>query len=262
MQFHYDVLDIKNLIKPYETNLPKKRIGEDEDGGYIISELPVRYDAVYSYGSNDQTTFEREIYNLYGTESYVYDHTIDGITDKPDFIHFIKEGLRSDGFTWTHNGIPLPKEPTDTIENHIKKNGHEDLKNLFLQMDVEGSEWEALHDTPPHVLDQFAQIVIELHHRIRPDYIKKVYEKLNEHFVCTHIHGNNHDLNPWLDINFPRVIEATFVRKDLVSHSKVDMGNFPVPDLDLPNWKGMPDLTLDWWKHTYEVIEEAREARI
>ena len=251
MQFHYDIIELKSLIRPYETDLPKRRIGEDEDGGYIISELPVKYEAVYSYGSNDQTTFEREIYRLYGTESYVYDHTIDGLTDKPDHIHFIKEGLRSDGFTWSVNGVPLPKEPTDTIENHIKKNGHENYKNMLLQMDVEGSEWEALYNTPSHVLKQFAQIVVELHHRIHPHCMREVYKKLNEHFVCTHIHGNNHDCCPWMDINFPKVIEATFVRKDLVKEQKEDMGEFPVEGLDLPNWKGMPDIKLDWWKHKY-----------
>ena len=36
---------------------------------------------------------EKSFYEKYKKESYVYDHTIDKITDKPDFIHFFKEGV-------------------------------------------------------------------------------------------------------------------------------------------------------------------------
>ena len=256
MQFHYDIYDLKQVIKPYKTNLNKKRIGTREDGGYVISEIPgLTYDAIYSYGSNDQTTFEREMYANYGTQSWVYDHTIDGLTNKPDYINFIKEGLRSDTFNWCVNGVPLPKEPTDTIENHIIKNGHQNYKNLFLQMDVEGSEWEALYVTPDSVLKQFAQMVIEFHARVSIPAMTAVYEKLNKHFIVTHIHGNNHDQCPWIDINFPKAIEVTLVRKDLVETSEIDMGEFPDKNLDSPNWTMFPDLTLDWWKHDYKGLK-------
>ena len=55
--------------------------------------------------------------------------------------------------------------------------------------------------------NQFSQMVIEFHGRVNPKAMIEVYKKLNKNFIFTHIHGNNHDHCPWLDINFPKVID-------------------------------------------------------
>lgn len=55
---------LKKYCVPYETNLKKIRIGDERDGGYVVSELP-GYDALYSYGCDDKTSFERAFYDLY-----------------------------------------------------------------------------------------------------------------------------------------------------------------------------------------------------
>src|SRR6056300_1357787 len=106
---------LKKSIVPHKTNLPKVRVGKKGDGGYVICELGNTYDALYSYGSNDNITFEKSFHEKYGTTSYVYDHTIEGITDKPEYINFFKEGV-----------APEKKGSLDTIDNHITKNGHTD----------------------------------------------------------------------------------------------------------------------------------------
>ena len=142
---------IKRTVIPYKTNLKKIRIGDECDGGYVVAELP-GYEALYSYGSNDQTGFERQFNQLYGTDCYVYDHTIDGITDKPDFMHFFKEGV---SHTKTHN--------MDTIDHHIEKNGHTENKNLMGQIDIEGHEDNFLSSTLiifPNLLSNFIYFLI------------------------------------------------------------------------------------------------------
>ena len=55
---------LKRHVVPYKTNLKKIRIGDNHDGGYVVADLP-GYDALYSYGSNDQTGFERHFYDIY-----------------------------------------------------------------------------------------------------------------------------------------------------------------------------------------------------
>jgi len=80
--------------------------------------------------------------------------------------------------------------------------------------------------------------------------MQAVFEKLNKNFVCTHVHGNNNEPCPWLDLNLPKVIEVSYVRKDLVEDYGVDMGTYPT-ELDFPNRSDFPDLPIDWWKHTY-----------
>ena len=57
--FLNSMIDIKKTFVPYKTNLNKIRIGGDEDGGYVISEIPdVKYDALYSYGSDDNIKWQ------------------------------------------------------------------------------------------------------------------------------------------------------------------------------------------------------------
>jgi len=230
---------IKRTVIPYKTNLKKIRIGDECDGGYVVAELP-GYEALYSYGSNDQTGFERHFNQLYGTDCYVYDHTIDGITDKPDFMHFFKEGV---SHTKTHN--------MDTIDHHIEKNGHTENKNLMGQIDIEGHEWTLFKDFK--YINNFSQLVIEFHLFFNivqgEEIIEQVFEKLSENFVCIHIHGTNAPLQPWLDGNFPRVFECSFVRKDLIETMEIEPGTFPIAGLDYATDISRPDLRLDYW-HT------------
>lgn len=229
---------LKKYCVPYETNLKKIRIGNDRDGGYVVSELP-GYDALYSYGCDDKTSFERAFYDVYKKDSYVYDHTIEGITDKPDYIHFFKQGVDSS-----------KSEMMDTIDNHILANGHEKSTNLMAQIDIEGHEWKLFHDGA-EFMKNFSQIVIEFHifgNVVNyEDYIDRTFKKLNEHYVCTHIHGQNSPLNPWLDGNFPKVFEMTWVRKDFVKEKKVEPGVFPVKGLDYAGDEKRADLRLDYW---------------
>ena len=204
-QFLNFCIDFKKELIPYETNLEKVRIGEDGDGGYVICDIPsIKYDALYSYGSDDNISFEKSFYKKYKVDSFVYDHTINGITNKPDYINFFKQGVG-----------PVPSIDLDTVNNHIQNNSHTRCKNLIMQMDIEGHEWGVLNSAD---LSQFAQIIIEYHmpsHAFSDmiDIIKKV----NKSFTCVHIHGNNCLLQPWFDHNLPRCFEVSYVRNDLIS---------------------------------------------
>ena len=226
---------LRKYIVPHKTNLNKIRIGNKSDGGYVICEGLPEYDALYSYGSDDQITFEKEFYNKYDKQSYVYDHTVDSITNKPDYLHFFKEGVSNHK---THN--------MDTVDNHVMRNGHINCKNLFAQIDIEGSEWTILNSNFK-TLENFSQIVIEFHLPLdalqiihAESMFDNVFTFMNERFVCTHIHANNSPIQPWLDTNFPRIFEVTYVRKDLVTTMEID-------GLDFTCAPGRADLKLDYW---------------
>jgi len=233
---------LRKYIIPHKTNLKKIRIGNESDGGYVVCEGLPEYDALYSYGSDDQITFEKEFYKIYGKDSYVYDHTVDAITDKPDYLHFFKEGV---SYQKTHD--------MDTIDNHIVKNDHIDCKNLFAQIDIEGSEWHILNSNF-RMINNFSQVVIEFHLPI--DFVQivnmetifdYVFTFMNERFICTHIHANNSPVQPWLDTNFPRIFEVTYVRKDLVTNVEVEDKPYPIEGLDFTCAPGRADLKLDYW---------------
>jgi hypothetical protein len=232
---------IKKELVPHKTNFPKIRLGAPGDGGYVICD-GIPSDGLYSYGSNDNIKFEKVYNEKYNKDCWVYDHTIEGITDKPDFVHFFKQGV---------SNTTTPE--LDTIDNQVARNGHTDCRNMFAQIDIEGYEWISL--TCSEKLKEFAQVLIEFH---MPNDSLRAYPMIldtlrymTEHFVCVHIHGNNWPLRPWYDYDLPCVFECTYVRKDLVTHMEVDYDSYPVKGLDSPNSDEKPDLPLTWWQKQY-----------
>jgi len=167
---------------------------------------------------------------------------VDSITNKPDYLHFFKEGVSDHK---THN--------MDTIDNHVIKNGHIKCKNLFAQIDIEGSEWNILN-SKFKTIDNFSQIVIEFHLPLNPQQIIQmesifdyVFSFMNTRFICTHVHANNSPVQPWLDTNFPRIFEVTYVRKDLITTREIEDESYPINGLDFTCAPGRADLKLDYW---------------
>lgn len=238
-EFFTFMRDLKKLVVPYECPYKKIRVGGVADGGYVLADLPC--DICYSYGSNDEISFENGMYNKYGTQSYVYDHTIDHITSQPDWITFKKQGV-------SH----MKTDTCDTIKSHLMENGHENSKNMVLKMDVEFSEW-SVFDTCD-VLDKFDQIVVEFHFfSLYPSAMLRVFEKLQKTFKIIHMHANPHQINPYIDIEFPRVLEVSFLRTDLFEGTPVidKLSTFPDPVLD-PVY-AIPFPELKWWKRPYDT---------
>lgn len=250
-EYELKFLDImKNLTKlvvPHKTNLKKVRLGDKSDGGYVIAVLENdNYDALYSYGCDDNITFERAFHERYKKTCYVYD-PFKGITDKPDYIEFFDEGL------YNRKGQDKDGRQFSTLDDHIERNGHTDSKNLFGQIDIEGSEW-AVFSNDINYLKNFSQLVVEFHIPREAEQIiqmeqffNKTFGLLNEHFVCVHFHGNNAYLQPWADGYFPRAFEVTYVRRDLIKEMEIETQPCPVPDLDYACAQERRDLRIDYW---------------
>jgi hypothetical protein len=81
----------------YKSPFFKERIGNANDGGYIIAILPGDYDLFLSGGISNDITFETELLNLYpGMVCYAFDGTVSGLPDSDnidDRIHFVKKNL-------------------------------------------------------------------------------------------------------------------------------------------------------------------------
>jgi hypothetical protein len=238
--------DVKSILNPKEVPFKKTKIGGEGDGSYVICDIPdLKYDALYSYGSDDNIIFEKSFYDRYKVDSFVYDHTIDGITDKPDYVHFFKEGV------WVEKTNDM-----NTIESHVIANKHQDSRNLFMQMDIEGCEWNVLSSP---IINKFSQIVVEFHlplvflennmqlMNLKYNTILNTLKNLDDKFYCVHIHGNNCLLQPWFDIELPRCMEITYLRKDLFNDEPPTIQRSFPTELDTPNDSKKPDMTLTWW---------------
>ena len=232
---------LKGKITPYVCELEKFRIGEHGDGGYVCLKGLPEYDCLYSLGSDDNIKFEKSFWELYQKECYVYDHTIDSITDKPDWIHFFKTGISNE-----------KTEVFNTVDNILETNGHSECKNIIAQIDIEGYEWLILKNIKN--IQNFSQIIIEYHVTNNFQVMFETLDFMNKYFYVVHVHGNNCLIRPWLDVNFPCVFEVTYIRKDLVKHISKNYVPGPLPMLDTPNDRGKPDLPLTWWSQGYGKI--------
>lgn len=225
---------LKKELTPYKIPFTKIRCGRNYDGGYVIFNHRLNMlDAIYSYGINDDVSFELDIANHTQSNLYLYDHTIHHLPcDHPRFI-FTKEAGSS--------------------ENIVKHVTHQ--SNIFLKLDIEGSEWELIENVDKAFLEKFEQLTIEFHNIqfMQNEYFGtfntyelmiKVFKKLNEIFYLGHIHGNNIGGMSAL----PNTIECTYIRKDILQDiPEIEDIPYPIANIDYPDHPGLPDYYLDWW---------------
>ena len=54
-----------NTLILYNSPFQKKRVGKDNDGGYVIVDLPGEYDILISGGISDDISFEQNLLKEY-----------------------------------------------------------------------------------------------------------------------------------------------------------------------------------------------------
>ena len=230
---------LQELLVPYKIPFTKRRIGNQCDGGYIVFDKDLdKISSLYSYGINNDVSFELDFTRHSNAPIFMFDHTIEDIPLKHSNFHFIKEPGN-----------------TENIIKHINNTCPKNNK-LILKMDVEGCEWDILSNLNKLVLCKFEQIMIEFHNlefledhyfgNMGITYSKmiNVFSKLNKYFYLGHIHGNN--CGGRKDI--PNTIECTYIRKDLINFiPEIENKAYPISNLDYPNTPYAPDYILDWW---------------
>lgn len=203
-----EVKSLLQLLHPSLTKSGLNRIGnKDGDGGYLIPDVLDKIDACFSPGCGGVTSFEEEC-----VQSKIRCYVCDGSMDmKPiEGIIFKKKFLKSSS-----------DEDTQTLEEWIRDEGLQDSKQLMLQMDVEGHEYEVILGTSESTLSQFEVIVCEFHYLdALPEksfflIANSAFRKLLKTHTCVHIHPNNADpVKSWKGLDFVRAMEFTFLRKD------------------------------------------------
>jgi len=233
-------------------NKQKIRVGKGSDGGYIIIDREIeQIEVFYSYGINDDYSFDEDLSEKLNLAGRLFDPTVTYPEQITKSLHFKKIGLA------TGEG---------TITDHVVMYG--DLgKKMILKIDIEGAEWDWLAQTTQEELGMFDQILIEYHNLDKVENYSKYINglsKINKNFYLCHVHGNNH--RPVVKINktyIPEVLECTYIRKDLCDCIVNNEVLFPVEGLDLPNHHWLPDINLNYWpfisKQSEDVERSAHE---
>lgn len=242
-----DILNFVNRFREHYVNVDLIRIGDNNDGGYLIPEKilnDVKY--CFSPGVYCISSFEKMLSESYNIKSYMIDASVESEPIKDKNFEFEKLYLGSfdhDIFitleTWINDKLPLEEN------------------NLLLQMDIESFEYDVLISESLETLKRFNCLVIEFHstEKLFDKYFLRmmtgIFEKLYKSFSICHVHPNNVcGVETFKNISVPRTFEITFLRNDYAEKLKKDSQiSLPHP-LDQKNSNSYPDLIMPkiWWE--------------
>ena len=226
--------EVADLIRPMEAiGVKRERLGRRHDGGYVIVSDLQPGQPVYSLGISDDVSFDLDLAKR-GHDIYMYDHTIDRLPVAHPRFHFYKRAIDTGA---------------GSLQAILAENGHSDRDDVFLKMDIEHAEYDVIPATPPEVLRQFRQIVLELHwitdvaqDRLYPSIIATLRALRRDH-EAVHIHANNYGETRYVsDLPLPGCIELTLLRRDAYRFQPTSE-YFPTP-LDMPNNRKTPDIQI------------------
>ena len=229
--------ELITILKP-RLNISFDRIGRDNDGGYIMLNEFSKGKIAYSFGISGDVSWDADMVSR-GYDIFMYDHTIDELPQNNNHFHWCKLGV-ADSINHSSD--------LDTLENIIKKNGHDNEKHMILKMDVEGAEWGALQLTNSETLNKFDQMVFEFHDCVKTknrELYLDILKKISKTHQCVHVHINNYSKIYMVNgINFGDCIEVTFVNKNMCEFEKYD-STYSLPiDLDQPCSPVFPEVIL------------------
>jgi len=227
--------DLLKFLKPKKTNSIKLRIGDENDGGYVVPEVAlIECESLFTYGVGLTYEFEKQFAEKYKKPVYMFDHTLGKDSYSNGFINFYNEGL----------GFEKNCKDFSQHYNEIQKNG-----DILLKIDIEGGEFDFFNKTDIDFLfSKCSAICIEFHYVEYPENMLRFYEimkKINQNFTLIHIHGNNNaGVFKYQDHLIPTVLEMSFLNKKLITSEHEDNDNYPIPGLDYPNTKDRQDYNL------------------
>ena len=229
----------------YKTDFNKIRIGRNCDGGYVILDIPdINYDIFISGGISNDDSFEHNFIKKYkNIQCEAFDYSVNKLPNPTDKIHFNKKYI-------------------STINNNIYTNIDEYTKkynNIFLKLDIEGSEhkwFDYLNDTQ---LNNIGQMVVEFHYYPNISKNFKNFSKINKHFYLVNFHANNcrtrNNNSGLFDYNgnvIPWVFECTYVNKKYIHNIKLNNNEVPDNRFDYKNLKYNNDISLNHFPYKFE----------
>ncbi len=150
------------------------RMGCPGDGGKWICDpqhyLEMNECIVYSFGSNNEFSFEESIHNFNPEcKIYTFDPTVHNPTNKPKFVHYYPWGLAGNDFA---------EKSLFTVRTIMKSLGHRKIS--VLKVDCEGCEFESFntHSFPVYK-GAINQILIEVHFNGNPRTVHSFFSFLS-----------------------------------------------------------------------------------
>lgn len=217
-----------------------KRIGKNNDGGYVMLDDFDDVNVAYSFGVGADISWEKAIAE-HKIDVFSYDHTIPYPPATALGVHWKKIGVGG------QNSIDENKFTLNTI---LKNNNHTSNSDMILKMDIEGAEYDVIENTNFEVLNLFKQITLEYHYLLEESMENRVissFEKMNVSHVPVWVHANNGGRLGIADngIKIPDTLEVTFAN---INRYNFTDAHYDAPiDIDEPNSANDYEIELKGW---------------
>jgi hypothetical protein len=196
-------------VAPMRSQHPLIRLGNAHDGGYLVPDDLVGVKTCFSPGVSDMSDFERALAGR-GILCNLADNSVDAPAWHDDLIHFEKKFLGA-----TNDDTYM------TLDSWVERLADPQDRELILQMDIEGDEYDVLLQASPEVLRRFRIAVVEFHYldsifdQAGFKLIDTTFARLLRIFHVVHLHPNN-SCEPisFGQYGVPPVMEVTLLRQD------------------------------------------------
>ena len=222
------------------------RVGRNNDGGYVICNLPGEYDLFISGGVSNDISFEQHFLNMYpNLKCYAFDGTVESLPVNDNRITFIKKNLGKD----------------ETLNTTNLKTYMDGFKNIFMKIDIEGHEFRLFPELPAY-MSSIKQLVLEIHspgditlhptyfkglHDIDHEFMFNMFAMINKTHTLVHVHANNGCATHVYDgVLLPNVFECTFIRNDFVTEKILNTTPLP-KSIDMKNIPHKPDYSINYY---------------
>ena len=108
-------------------------IEEQSDGCYVMPNDFENIKVAYSIGINKRIHFDKAL-AYKGIDVYMYDHTLNDLPFNNTKFHLKKIGI---------GGNLERRHNIQTLCDMMKENGHLEEKNMILNIEIEGAEWNS-----------------------------------------------------------------------------------------------------------------------
>jgi len=230
-------------LTPMDDGWELIRLGGAGDGGYLVPNNLDGIEICLSPGVDMLWKFESQLWEMFGIRSVLCDRIEKKPLDLPDSFSYFPLWLG-----------PSSDDGTISLNDLIRESKASDSRDLILQMDIEGAEWNVLLATSKANLNKFRIVVLEVHNLARfknrlmwQNVYRPVLDKLLETFNVVHVHPNNRaGTFTFGDVTFPNIIELTLHRK---SESTKALKSRLLPNaLDENNAINYDPIEIDWTK--------------
>lgn len=242
-----NVLETIKLFHPVKTEYELIRIGDINDGGYLLPNILDQVNFCLSAGVGKTSLFEEQLEKK-NIISFLSDFSV----DKP--VNNLKTSIFQKKFINSYNS-DITLNINYWIES-LKKNNNLVISNSILKIDTEGAEYEILSGINENYLESFKILIIEFHNleflgnEVMMQLINSIKKKLLKYFLPVHIHPNNssklHDVS---HLKVPSALEVTYLNKKLIRNFK-PIDQLP-SKLDNKNISKKKDINLPkyWYKN-------------